>query len=119
MEKNQIYYGVKKVKEDKTEYFAHIFFNLKQTEFCAGKNDIYQIKMIIHENQKDLHNPNSINEINYIGWIISGNNFASMIYPSYDQFSCCFSYGYEILEKRGDGKAYRLKIIESKLLEKK
>lgn len=46
----------------------------------------------------------------YFGWLDTGADAPSMIWPSQIQFNMCFPYGPEIEEKRGKGKSLRLAI---------
>lgn len=114
---NKTYYGIKRITKEGLEYFTHIYFHLKQTKFSTSKDEIYELQIEIHENQENLSKKNTSSEVNYIGWILKGRDYASLLFPSYVQFSCCFPYNHEILEKNGEGNAYRFKIIHSKLLE--
>lgn len=90
-------------------FFKDIDVNRKTVELYPG-NEIYEIEVSIHENQKKGHL--DIKEADYWGWLKAGDDSFSMVYPSYVQFSICFPYGHEILEERGEGKAYRLSVKE-------
>lgn len=45
----------------------------------------------------------------YYGWLGTGNDTPSMIWPSWAQFSMCFAYGPQVEVDRGNGTIVRMK----------
>ena len=48
----------------------------------------------------------------YWGWWNFEKRKFEMIYPSAVSFKVCFPYGYKVSENAGNGKAYKLDVIE-------
>ena len=48
----------------------------------------------------------------YWGWLRSGDDKFTMIWPSWDRFSMCFPYGVSVAEEQGRGRAHRLHVEE-------
>lgn len=46
------------------------------------------------------------------GWLRTGGDTPSMIWPSHAQFSVCFPYGYRAEEEAGRGRMVRLAVEE-------
>ena len=49
----------------------------------------------------------------YYGWLATGEDSPSMIWPSEGQFSMCFPYGPKVAEDKGDGKPLRFRIAQT------
>jgi hypothetical protein len=89
------------------DHYSYIFSSRFQVEFCgAAKEDIHELEFTIHGDQNKPADRKGFGQ--YWGWLDIGDTEFCMIWPSYVQFAMCFHDGYEILESKGQGKAYRL-----------
>jgi hypothetical protein len=73
-------------------------------------DDIQKLKLKISEDQTI---PESDKNVDYWGWLPKDEDKFNMIYPAYFLLDMCFPAGIVGTEKAGQGKAYRLKIIET------
>lgn len=118
MEINRTYYGIKQIQNENEEYFDYIYDCPEGVDACSIDGEpIYELTIEIHEDQSDLFKNMDSNqdEIDYIGYLEAESNSFSLINTWCGSFACCFAYGYDAAEKNGEGKAYRLKIVESTL----
>jgi hypothetical protein len=105
-------YGVKR-DNSYGEFFTSIGLNINHKYAWGIKDDepIYDITFDIDDDQSE-HKQG----IDYWGWLDYDKKRITMIWPSWIQFSACFPYGIDVSEKSGQGKAYRLKIVSTKLV---
>jgi len=105
--KNNTFFALKDSNEKGTHY-KNFYSNIKGTQMCMGKSEpIFKIEVKISENQEK-----DVDPIEYWGWIDNEDNYISLIYPQYFLLSMCFPYGIEATEKKGQGKAIKLKLTK-------
>jgi hypothetical protein len=102
-------YAVKDVHDGK-EFFSHIQPSLWSLKLYPRGYDgfFYEVDVSPDPDQSRTNKTGQ----QYWGWLETGGDNFSMIYPSHPQFSMCFAYGYEANEQCGRGKAYRLMVRE-------
>lgn len=67
---------------------------------------------IAEDQEKPKPNEHSNDEADYWGWLDTGSDRLSLVWPQYFLLNMCFPYGTDSSEEAGKGKAYRLKIIK-------
>jgi hypothetical protein len=102
------FYALQRDHEKIGSVYEHFYKSAIQMRMCMGKEPepIYLVRI---EEVKDGA---------YYGWKDPDGNY-SMIYPSEVQFRICFPYGVEDEEARGRGKAVRLRIVKTGIVEEK
>lgn len=103
--------AVKGQTQHKGEYFKYFGITPFSCSLYGEKaEDILNVECTVCEDQNPHEAPD------YWGWFDfkSGWQSGGLIQPSYIQFKMCFPYGYEVEEKAGKGKAYRLDVKEIK-----
>lgn len=78
-------------------------------------DDIEILTMKISEDQTVPEPNNKHNEADYWGWLDNDDKGFHMIYAQRFLLDICFPAGIARTEKAGQGKAYRLTIIEPKI----
>jgi hypothetical protein len=77
------------------------------------EEEIVEVLMGIAEDQTRPEPNNHPEEADYWGWIATGEEEpTTLLYAQYFLLNMCFPYGIKASEEKGQGKAYRLKIIE-------
>jgi hypothetical protein len=105
-------YGVKR-ENSYGEFFTSIGLNINHKYAWGVKDDepIYDITFDIDDDQSEHREG-----IDYWGWLDYDEKRMTMVWSNWTQFFACFPYGVEASEKSGQGKAYRLKIVNAKLV---
>lgn len=106
-------YTVRAVWKEKC--YMHFGIHPMTTALYGYKEeDIVELKVEIHEDQSRPEPNGKYEEADYWGWIPEGKDeFGTMVYAQFFLLQMCFPYGVKASEEAGQGKAYRLKIIES------
>lgn len=87
------------------DHYDSIFNNIIGTQMCGYENDeIYAL--VFREKTED--DPES----NYWGFLDKNDDYVSLIFPSWVQFSICFPYGIEAEEKAGNGRRVNLTLLK-------
>jgi len=95
------------------KYYQH-FGIRKELVSLYGDNaeDIVEVELKISTDQSV---PEGTTEgADYWGWYDKDKGFGQMIYAQYFLLNMCFPYGIKASEERGQGKAYRLEIVNVK-----
>lgn len=102
-------------RNNQVEYFTKfgIVPQLKNMYGVKKETPIYELEMRISSDQSE---PNlEVHE--YWGYYRYEDEKFTIIMPSMVMFNVCFPYGYKHEEEVGHGKAYRLEIVKSELLD--
>lgn len=103
-------------KKENKEYFDYLDIHKSLASVYGIKEeDIIKVEVSISENQERISHNNIKNGkyIDYWGLIYNSNpDKIDLIQPSFVTFGMQFVYGFESLEEKGRGRAYRLKIKE-------
>jgi len=102
-------------KNNQEEYFTKfgIIPQLKNIYGVKKETPIYELEMKISSDQSE---PNwDVQE--YWGYYRYEDEKFTIIMPSMVMFNVCFPYGYKYEEEVGHGKAYRMEIIKTELLD--
>jgi tRNA nucleotidyltransferase/poly(A) polymerase len=108
-----IHYYISNCTKDEDGTYKNFGIHLKTAPlFGASPDEIITVTFKISDDQvRDKRKG-----VDYWGWYSTkekyNEGFGMMIYPSYIQLQVCFPYGIEEHEKFGDGKAYRIEILE-------
>lgn len=103
----------------KQGYYEHIGITKNMSEakmYGVEIEDIEDITFEVDLKSDSSHAEKSNQE--YWGWYDNEIKNFTMIWPNYLLLHICFPYGLPYHEKMGDGKAFKLKLIELKKLEK-
>lgn len=73
--------------------------------------EIIEVEVSISDNQEKPKS-GKMEAADYWGWWDYKRNEFSLIWPQYFLLNMCFPYGMVPQEERGDGKAYRVNVIE-------
>lgn len=76
------------------------------------EDEIIELKFIIAEDQSIPDSNDKSMEPDYWGWFDNHKDYFSLIYPKRFLLSMCFPAGLRGTEEHGQGKAYRLQILE-------
>ena len=104
-------FAVKDTRNGK-EYFSSIKPSLRALKMYPRGYDGFFYEVDVMPDTEQSRKSVSPDDVQYWGWLAIDDDMYTMVYPSYDQFSMCFAYGYRSDEARGRGKAYRLIIRE-------
>lgn len=100
------HYALKRVFQDKKEYFINIYPSKVQVNMCMGKEKekIFEVKVrLTKENETSP----------YYGWWDAKDKRFCMIFQSKVQVETCFPYSLKAAEERGEGKLVNLVIKET------
>lgn len=109
------YWGIKINNEYKKIYSTIEKAKLYCDVCKLNQSQIVHVTINAHVNQSrpTCNKASKIKKADYWGWFDNQKNEFTMIYPNYILLKMCFPYGFEELEKTGEGKVFRLNVTEN------
>ena len=93
------------------KYYEHFGIHEMTASIYGNKvEDILNIKLKISDDQTIP--PTHKEDADYWGWLSKGSDELSMIYAQWFLVDMCFPAGIKGTEEAGQGKAYRLEVIQ-------
>lgn len=104
-------YTITAVKHEKGYYHHFGIHPMTAPIFGDDPKDIVEVDFIIDDDQSVP--PDYIEPCDYWGWIDKKEDeLSTLTFPQRFLLNMCFPYGIEASEDKGEGKAYRLKLVQ-------